>query len=507
MLGGTRLADAVGGSSVFQHGVASGDPVADGVIIWTRVTGSGRVPVRWRVALDPAQRRVVKAGSFTTGPERDHTVKVDVRGLRPGTRYYYAFEALGGRSPVGRTITAPTGATGHLRLAVVSCSNWQAGWFNGYARIADRDDVDVVVHLGDYLYEYGNGDDRYGAGRDHDPPHEMVTLADYRRRHAQYKTDPDLQRLHGRVPFVVLWDDHESANDAWRGGAENHDPATEGDWQARKAAAVQAYSEWMPIRAGDPSVISRNLPFGDLAELVVLDTRLERDQQIGATGLTLLNGLGIDDPDRRMLGDRQRAFLDDRLSRSTARWKVLAQQVMLAQWNLVGLPRGVLDVLPLRNGGNALNPDQWDGYVAERDRFFATVRRHDVDGLLVLTGDLHTSFANDLVEDPYDVTRYNPVSGRGALGVELVTPSITSANFADLGPGIVRTLEAGTKALNPHMRWVNYDRHGYVLLDLTHERARADWWFVDDVATRGGGESRASSWQVRAGERFLRAVR
>ena len=252
-----------GDVSVFAHGVASGDPLPRGVVIWTRVTptpaatpGSGRGPtvtVRWEVATDRGFRHVVRRGGFSTGPSRDHTVKVDVRGLKPATWYHYRFSYDGARSRVGRTRTAPRrGATPrHLRFGVVSCSNLQAGWFSAYRHLARRDDLHAVLHLGDYLYEYAPGE--YGMGQDnedirpHDPPREMVSIADYRRRHAQYKTDRDLQDLHAKYPWIITWDDHEVTNDQWRNGAENHQQ-NEGDYQKRRARAHRAFDEWMPLR-------------------------------------------------------------------------------------------------------------------------------------------------------------------------------------------------------------------------------------------------------------------
>jgi alkaline phosphatase D len=408
----------------FLHGVASGDPLPDGVVIWTRVTPADGAPteVTWRIALDADLVQVVRQGSLTTDASRDHTAKVDVRGLEANRWYFFEFEALGARSIVGRTRTAPAGAVESLRFGVVSCSNFQGGFFNAYARLAERNDLDAVVHLGDYLYEYGNGDDRYGPGtgelasaRDHQPPTEMVSLADYRLRHANYKLDPDLRRLHQLYPWIVTWDDHESTNNSHRDGAQNHQ-AEEGDWSARKAAAQQAYAEWMPIRVADPAKIYRSLRFGDLLDLIVMDTRLEgRDREVGSTGSTILSGAEIDDPARQMISAAQRTMVFDALSRPGATWKVVAQQVILGQWNGGGAP--ALPALPdqpifkPRTGGNALNPDQWDGYTAERDRLFSHIRSAGVDNVVVLTGDVHTSWALDLTEEPLRPPRLQPGDG------------------------------------------------------------------------------------------------
>ena len=280
----------------FLHGVASGDPLPAGVILWTRVTptpqslpGSGTGPtvaVGWQVAKDQAFAQIVRSGSTTTGPSADHTLKVDVTGLAPATTYYYRFILDGVRSPVGRTRTAPAlnATVAGLRFGVVSCANYEGGFFSAYRHLAARNDLDAVLHLGDYLYEYEPG--AYGPGpaigRVHQPAREMVSLADYRQRHALYKTDADLRALHAKVPFIITLDDHETANDAWRDGAENHQPATEGPYAARKAAARRAYFEWMPIRKPSRGTIYRRLRFGRLAELSLLDLRTYRSQQVSA---------------------------------------------------------------------------------------------------------------------------------------------------------------------------------------------------------------------------------
>ena len=276
--------------AAFRHGVGSGDPLQDRVILWTRITPSGAGEVAYSWSLNPLDRRAggAKRGQGITGVDRDYTVKVDVSGLDPGRAYSFQFESGGVKSPVGRTRTLPDGPTKDAVLAVCTCALYPNGYFNAYGAIAALPRVDAIVHLGDYIYEYGGpgsyGMDSVVAGeRPHDPPHECLNLGDYRRRHAQYKTDPQLQAAHARAPWIVVWDDHETANDSWMGGAENHQPATEGDWNARKAAAIKAYYEWMPIRepAGGGFSINRSFDFGDLASLFMLETRLTaRDHQL-----------------------------------------------------------------------------------------------------------------------------------------------------------------------------------------------------------------------------------
>jgi alkaline phosphatase/alkaline phosphatase D len=324
-------------SAVFQHGVASGDPLPGGILLWTRVTptpestpasGAGpTVTVDWQVAADASFATVVQSGRVSTGPERDHTVKVDVGGLAPATTYWYRFGLSGQWSPVGRTMTAPAddAAITRLRMGVVSCANWEAGYFAVYRHLAERGDLNVVVHLGDYIYEYGTGE--FDAGgtvvRKTQPTNETITLADYRTRHSLYKTDPDLQALHASVPWIITWDDHEVANDMWSGGAENHTPATEGDFGARVAASRQAYAEWMPVRLATDGHIYRRLRYGNLIELSMLDLRTYRSQQT--------TGAHVDDPDRTIAGADQLQWLIDGLVGSTAKWKIVGNPVMISR--------------------------------------------------------------------------------------------------------------------------------------------------------------------------------
>ncbi len=376
-----------GGGVSFEHGVASGDPLARRVILWTRVTPSAgrakRVTVRYVVATDPRLRHVVERGELRTGPDRDYTVKVDAAGLRPGTTYYYRFESRGVESPVGRTRTLPVGATPRLRLAVASCSNHAAGYFNAYRRIAERADLDAVIHLGDYLYEYGPN--QFGNLRTPEPPNEMVTLSDYRTRHAQYKRDADSQAVHRQHPMICIWDDHEITNDAWQGGAQNHTEGAEGAWVDRVNVGLQAYYEWMPVRVPDRNEPRRNqraFAFGDLIDLAMLEERLSaRSQQLPAT--IPVPGLGnafaqvgeFNNPARTLLGDAQEAWLAERLRKSDARWKLIGQGVMFAQLKAQGAPLSA-------GGGLFFNSDQWDGYQPARDRIYkrAQGRRQQLRG-------------------------------------------------------------------------------------------------------------------------------
>ena len=482
----------LGSSSTFRHGVASGDPLADAVILWTRVTppdaSAERVDVEWRVAVDPRFESVVARGQAEAALDGDYCVKVDVAGLAPASVYYYDFAALGERSSVGRTKTLPLGGAARARLAVVSCANYPAGYFTVYGLIAARDDLDLVLHLGDYLYEYANGTygDGEALGRLPAPDRELLSLGDYRERHAQYKADPDLQELHRRHPMIAIWDDHEIANDGYRDGAGNHQPDVDGDWAVRKQSAMRAYFEWLPIRAPQSGErrVYRQFAFGDLLDLVAIDARYAgRDAPVARA----CDRAALDDTARSMLGQQQEAWLFDALRASRARgasWRLVAQQVMLAQ-------------LSDPSDGCVTQLDQWDGYAASRARLLGLLRDETIDNVVVLTGDAHSSWAFDITENPFDPASYDPATGEGSLAVELVAPSVTSAY--DFGGG-------ASTATHPHLKFVDLVRHGYVLVDVTRERARAEWYFASSVRKPSADEQLGAVFEVRAGENRLRAT-
>jgi alkaline phosphatase D len=472
-------------NGVFAHGVASGDPLRDRVILWTRVTPRSNVrstvPVRWKIAWDPAMRHVVDSGEVLTHAGRDFTVKVDARGLDPGKTYYYRFQAQGRKSPIGRTRTLPREGVNNIRLAVASCSNYPFGFFNAYAAIARRADLDAVLHLGDYLYEYANGSfgDGTALGRLVEPPREIVGLNDYRLRHATYKSDPDLREAHRQHPFIAVWDDHESTNDAWRDGAENHQPGTEGDWQTRKAHSIRAYHEWMPIRGklNAEGRIYRRFRFGDLADITMLDTRLfGRDRQAASPA----DIATIDNPTRQLLGHEQEQWLLHQLSDSQSDrvvWRLLGQQVMMAQ-------------LSLDFGASIANPDQWDGYRPARNRLYDHLTTERIGNVVVLTGDIHSSWGSDLTRNPFDGS-YNPATGGGALGVEFVTPGITSPFlFPDTPQGAEQAAAAARqiRAISPHMKFVELFRRGYLLLDVDRTRVQGEWYFPRSIRERDPAE-------------------
>ena len=461
----------------FYHGVASGDPLSDRVIIWTRVTPEDSMPtlnVSWEVSANDQFEPLVKKGSFTTSSERDYTVKVDVDGLNPNTHYFYRFTALGQTSGVGRTKTLPQGNVDSLRFAVVSCSNWQHGYFNAYDRVAERE-LDAVIHLGDYIYEYGTNNAK-NADRRHLPTHEIISLSDYRTRYSQYHLDEGLRKMRLTHPMITIWDDHEVANNTYLEGAQNHQPE-EGDFFARKAAAKKAYYEWIPIREGEKHY--RTFTFGNLAELIMLDERNEGKTKPAE---------GVTDPiysgdDRSMLGKEQLAWFEGELKDATTSWKIIGNQVMFSDFDRSAV-----------NPDNPRNMDSWDGYPAEKQRIGEAIRSNNLSNIIFLTGDTHASWAFEVVADPLGQNTngtYQP------LAVEFGTPSVTSSNSNESMPDdTVKLREQLYMKTNPHLKFVNQRDHGYVLLTLTPGNARADWFFVGSILQPDDTETLAKSISV-----------
>jgi len=444
-------------------------------------------------------RDVVASGTATADAPADWTVHVDAVGLEPASSYWYAFRAQGEHSSVGRTRTLPD-RTDHVRIAMVSCAKFNAGFFNAYSCLAARDDLDFLVHLGDYIYEASNtppATQTPGAdiGRPFDPLHECVTLDDYRTRYNQYRRDPDVQMLHSRHPIIPTLDDHEFADGAWREGATEH-KAEYGPWAQRRAHAFQAREEWLPVRRPDPADaerVWRNVPLGGLADLFLIDTRTRRDEPMPAPALA--------DPARTALGHEQRAWLWDALSDSTATWRLLANPSVLSQtWN-PALPvdiRGPLKKVKLiADDEQGPDWDQWDGYPVERDALLAHIDEHSMENLVVLSGDVHVSLAAELHHDPYDPSS-TPIA------VEIVTPSLTSQNLDDkMGwpRRAEQSLAAERRAVEffPHWEWVDLDSHGYVVIDVTPERLTASFWHLDTVLERSPDEECAAVWGVEHG--------
>jgi alkaline phosphatase D len=455
------------------------------------------------VATDAALTQVVARLDASTDASRDHTLKLDVTGLAANTTYYYQFSASEAGttvlSPLGRTRTLPTGSTARLRLAVLSCSDFSKGFFNVYRRVAERADLDLVVHLGDYIYERG---DAAGNDRAVEPPTSLRTLADYRMRHALHKRDPDLQELHRQHPMVAMWDDHDIASDANVSGSIAHNAAVDGPWVARVATALQAYMEWMPLRVQDPTDprrAYRSFAIGNLVDFHLLETRvLGRSPQLPGNQ-TLLPGTfrqidAFTDTRREMLGAEQQAWLAAGLQASTARWKFVAQGVQMSQ-------------VTLDNGSLFMNADQWDGYQPARERLFNLFKgdgtQPGIGNVVVLSGDAHASFGADLVADPYSTNLaaggYNPSTGAGALAVEFVTTSVTSPFINDPN-NLIRNALAST---NPHLKFVDLENQGYLLVDADANRVVGEWWFVDTVAAPSNQQRVVAALQVRDGTAHL----
>ncbi len=498
----------------FDHGVASGDPLSDGFILWTRVSGAtrGSLPVRWLVASDPDMRKVLRHGIAWTDDRSDYTVKTDVRGLPPGATYYYRFEIDGAVSPLGRTRTLPAGEVASARFAVVSCSNHPAGYFNVYRDIALHDDLDAVIHLGDYIYEYGMGE--YATehaetlGRIPEPAGEVTSLADYRRRHAQYKADPDSIAMLAQHPLIAVWDDHEIANDAWRDGAQNQQDDA-GRWRDRRDAAMRAYFEWMPVRGapnGADTRVFRRFRYGNLLSLIMLDTRLHgRDQQPDARDAATAEAVSaaLQDPKRRMLGRRQEGWLRRTLAADTdTTWQVIGQQVMLAPVLAPELgplldferpsmlSREQLDhYVALSKGNPPMVLDTWNGYPHAREALLADLQEY-ARNPVVLSGDLHTSMANDVYRNGAD----RPVT------VEIMPPAVSSPGFDEYlpmrKPG---ALSEATRAVNPAVRYMDTRRRGWVHLTVTREECAAEWHLLDTVHSRDYTTAVDARFSVAAG--------
>jgi alkaline phosphatase D len=523
----------------FRFGVASGDPLADRVVLWTHAKYQGSeaaVPLTFEVASDDAFRSVVSSGSVTASPETGFTAKVDAAGLAPGREYFYRFRGGNEFSRVGRTRTLPDSNTTQVKLAVLSCSNYALGYFHVYAEVA-KSDAEYAVHLGDYIYEYGK--DGYTgspelAGRGPEPATELLSLDDYRKRYAQYHLDPDSQTMHARLPMIAVWDDHESANDAWREGAQNHDPAKEGSWAARKAAAVAAWHEWMPVRSGsDKGQIDRSFDFGRVLSLHMLDTRLAgRDEQISINDLAGADAAkrnaalaAYANPNRQLLGAAQLGRVTARMAQSPAVWQVLGSQVLMARMEF---PASVLSALnpsdtspaaqaagtqrvndflaakatpaALRSPAQlalmdeTLNPrlgynlDAWDGYIAARETLLGAALQLRKP-LVGLAGDTHNAWHSNLTLKGLA----NPAMKGMKVGEEFATPSVSSPGFEralTLAPAQLKAIFEGadgkTGAVDD-LKWVNPSQRGFLKMTFStapRPEAKGEWIFVSTVADR-----------------------
>ena len=527
---------ATGKAEVFRHGVASGDPDATSVVLWTRVTVAAPLEVEWELATDPRFARVVRQGRVSTGPERDFTVKVLAEGLEPGGRYFYRFQAAGVTSPIGQTRTLPVGRLERLGIALASCSNFAFGYFNAYDAIARDAAVDFVLHTGDYIYEYGadgwGGDVARQIGRVHQPANEIVSLFDYRTRHAQYKTDAGSQAMLAAKPLLACWDDHESANNPWTGGAQNHQPDKEGDWIDRRAASIQAYFEWMPVREPGPGRTRmqfwRTWVFGDLATLSTLETRhtararqidydpyrktitshaaareMERDT-FGAVGRTMLA--------RELEADLTLAWTQSKLKDHS--WRLIGNPMPIARTRVpdvvaLGLiPDPASQAKPLSAAVDLawkgkwnlpFYPDTWDGYEWARERLYSQAREAGVDDLVFLTGDSHSFWANRLAN----------AAGQ-PMGLELGTSGITSpGDFVESGfdPATAAKIDAAVAEHNPEVVWTDNLHQGYVRVVLNRDEGRASFIGMSNIRSPRYVPRLISEWRMMRGDAGLDLVR
>lgn len=511
----------------FLHGVASGDPLPDRVVLWTRVTpsrdalpGSGLgedIEVEWQIDTSEDFTNP-KAGTVTATADSDHTVHVDPDGLEPGTEYFYRFTVKSGdyegaTSPVGRTLTAPAvdADVDQLNLAIASCANWESGFFAAYGDMAQRaraGEIDHVVFLGDYIYEYPTGEyaGKSGVARMHHPEWEITTLEDYRQRYGRYRTDLNLQAAHAACPWIVVWDDHETANNSWMEGAENHtDGRVEGEWPERFAAAAQTYFEWLPVRAqslDDSRLLYRSFQFGNLAQLTIMDLRTYRDQETSSDRFA--------DDERTMLGQTQFNWVAQQLQQSNARWDVLGNSVMVSPMRFVTIQNNekaniATGYMKERATGIAVNSDQWDGYAAERDRLLTMLDEQESNALF-LTGDIHSEWANSI----------SSPSGFGEIGCEMVTTSISAPNVDEIlttafgsyhkeNNSTSLLVEKVIRDYNPWVNHIDFDAHGYGIASINYDYVDMLYYRVSDVedpdATVELGTQRR--WQI--GEGFVEA--
>jgi len=464
----------------FYHGIASGDPTQNGVLLWTRITiDSVENPlVEWRVATDTLFTDVVASGTQVTNTENDFCIHAEVSDLNANTWYYYQFTYAGYHSLTGRTKTLPEGDIDSMRFAIISCASLNAGYFNVYDIITRRNDFDAVIFLGDYIYEYATEGYGYNnaVDRPYEPDGEILSISDYRTRHSHYKLDNQLRVLHQNFPFICLWDDHEFADDAYNDGAENHQPLIEGDWHERVLAAEEAYFDWMPVNKSadtlDPFRTYRSFNMGNLIDLFVLDTRVDyRTKQLDYFAFN------FDDTSRHIISLAQRNWLFDGLSNSTAQWKIIGQQVMVSPLTALGIP---------------INDDQWDGYPNDQEALLQFLRDSIANNKVILTGDIHSSWANDVATPAYDAGSYT-----GSAAVEFVGPSVTSPSL-ELG-----WAEDAIQLMNEHIKFIDIEHRGFLMLDVTKEKTQGDYYFINNINTIDTNYYYDDGWMILNGNNWL----
>ena len=512
------------GAKGFTHGVASGEPSQDSVLLWTRYVGNGDVKLTAEISTKADFAGAKISGEVEALADRDHIAKITAHGLDPNSWYFYRFIAPdGSRSAVGRTRTLPEGKTAQFTIGVVGCSNLPFGYFNAYAHAAQNDALDLMIHTGDYIYEYPVGTypskDQALAGRVISPASEIIQLADYRLRYAAYRKDPDLQRLHQVLPMIAMWDDHEFTNDAYKDGAQNHD-AGEGDWEARKRIAERVYREWMPVSDKDYGLPRwSEYQIGDLATLFVTESRIgARDKQLdlGAalagqedvrTVIEAFRDTVWQDPDREMIGGEQQAWLTSAMRQSKAsgtKWQVWSQQCVMGElrlpqeatnWVAPDAPAFAKDRLAVgalaAKMGLPINFDSWDGYPRARERALQGAQAADAD-LIVLSGDSHNGWA------------FNLATGDGQAGVEFGGHSVTSPGLESYLSGASPDVAArALRETNSQLQWTDPSNRGYMSVALTPEKAVSTWHFLDTIRSRSTALRGSASQTVLRGTNRL----
>lgn len=435
----------------FLYGVASGDPAKESVVLWTKIQPAGNettIGLKWEIASDSTFANVINKGEVKATDDADYTAKVHAQKLKPGQHYCYRFITRDGKiSQVGKAQTMPDDSVRHFKLAVVSCSSIWAGYFNAYRRISERNDVDFLVHLGDYVYDYP--DDRQLNRMPADTQRDCASLKDWRERHTYYLLDPDLRAARQNKTWMVEWDNHDTDVEA----------------PGKVEEAIQAFYEYLPIRPTDeehPERIYRNYRFGALADLTLIDMHLFRGREEYEAGK------------KSVLGTVQDAWVKNHLKTSTTQWHLLGNQEMMTDWLSEGAPKFIK-----RGNGRVFDPSNWSGFPDDRNRFYDFIAGSKMNNLVVLTGDIHMSFVMNMTGTPKDKAKYNRKTGEGAVGVEITGPSVSRVNMVESGvPGLaIPLVKSVSKSLNPHHLWYQFTKHGYFTIDVTPERCLAEFWY------------------------------
>lgn len=435
----------------FLYGVASGDPLQDRVIIWTKVEATSAGLLKWQMASDSSFLNIVQQGNVESKESVDYTAKVDVTGLQPANHYFYRFISPNGKvSRIGKANTLPGDSVKHFKLAVVSCSSIWAGYFNAYSRIAEREDIDFLLHVGDYVYDYP--DDRQLNRMPSETPKDVSSLKEWRERHTYYLLDPDLRAARQNKTWFALWDNHDTDVEA----------------PGKTEEAIQAFYEYLPIRVPDanhPENIYRRFQFGALADLNLIDMHLFRGKEEYEPGK------------KSVLGLQQDAWIKNNLKTSTTQWHLLGNQEMMTDWLSEGAPKFIHKK---RGNGRVFDASNWNGFPEDRQRLYDFIEGNRIQNVVVLTGDIHMSFVMNVTGTPKDKTKYNKRTGEGAIGVEVTGPSISRVNMQESGVprGFIPLVQTVSRNLNPHHVWCKFTDHGYFTLDVTPEKCIAEFWYV-----------------------------